>query len=333
MKQVARAAGVSVGTVSNVLNRPQVVAPATRRRVLAAIRQLGFVRNESARMLRTGSSRAVGLVVIDAANPFFTDVARGVEDLLSEHDAVVLLGDSAGEVRRERRYLELFEEQRVRGVIIAPSHDGPPAIGGLDRLGIPVVFLDHQPGHPGHSCVTVDDEAGGFLAVDHLTATGHRRVAVAAGPMSLPQVRDRLAGAERAARATAGTGLVHLDLPALTTRSGRLAADRLLATAPTERPSAVFAGNDLVALGLLQGLTEGGLAVPGDVAIVGYDDIEFAAAAAVPLSSVRQPRRQLGRASAELLLDHVRAAERGERAAVRQVRFSPELVVRRSSER
>ncbi|MGF1662402.1 MAG: LacI family DNA-binding transcriptional regulator [Kineosporiaceae bacterium] len=340
VKDVARAAGVSVGTVSNVLNRPGIVAEATRERVLRVIDELGFVRNESARALRTGSSRAVGLVVIDAANPFFTDVARGVEDLVSELGGVVLLGNSAGDMARERRYLELFEQQRVRGVIIAPSHDRPPPLNGLDRLGIPVVFLDHLPGSGSYSSVTVDDVRGGELAVEHLRDQGHRRIAFAAGPMTVPQVQDRLRGARRAVAASgpgvggdAAAGLSVLELDDLTTDTGRAAAGRLLGMPEDERPTAVFAGNDLVAIGLLQGVLQHGLRVPEDVAIVGYDDIEFAAAASVPLSSVRQPRHQLGRKSAELLMDHVAGAERGSPVAATAVRFTPELVVRRSSRR
>lgn len=337
IKDVARLAGVSVGTVSNVLNRPHLVSAATQERVQAAIEDLGFVRNESARMLRTGSSRAVGLVVIDAANPFFADVARGVEDAVQDAGGVVLLGNSAGSPARERRYLELFEESRVRGVLIAPTGDDSPDLRGLIGLGIPVVFLDRYPDGAPFSSVTVDDVTGGRLAAAHLLERGHRRLAFVGGPSSLRQVRERRTGAETAVLAaqssTAGADLLVVSTPELTTDAGRAAAEEFVAMDPRLRPTGVVAANDLTAIGLLQGLLRHGLRVPEDVALVGYDDIEFAASAAVPLTSVRQPREKLGRTGAELLHEQIRAHEDGTTVPTRQMQFRPELVVRRSSAR
>ena len=324
---------MSVGTVSNVLNRPQLVSERTRERVNEEIERLGFVRNESARQLRAGSSRAIGLVVIDAANPFFMDLARGVEDTVQEAGGVVLLGNSAGDPQRERRYVELFEEQRVRGLLLAPSGDALPDVRGLQRLGIPVVFLDRHPDGAPFSTVDVDDVAGGRTAVEHLLSQGHRRLAFVGGPSTLAQVRDRRCGAEQAV-ADSGlddSTLLAISTPSLTFRAGREAAEHIVATPPQARPTAAFAANDLVALGLLQGFSAHGLRVPDDVAIVGYDDIDFAAAATVPLSSVRQPREALGRSGAELLYEEIRARESGEAPQPRHVRFQPELVVRRSS--
>jgi LacI family transcriptional regulator len=333
IKEVAVAAGVSVGTVSNVLNKPHLVAESTRDRVHAAIADLGFVRNESARQLRSGASRAVGLVVIDAGNPFFSDLARGVEDTVQEAGGVVLLGNSAGDAEREKRYLDLFEEQRVRGVLIAPTGDTVPALDSLRRRGIPVVFLDRFPERDDLSSVSVDDVAGGCLAARHLLELGHRRLAFVGGPSTLRQVRDRRQGAEETVRSVDDATLLVISTPALTTAAGRSAAEELVAMPDAQRPTAVFAANDLVALGILAGLTAQGLRVPEDMAIVGYDDIEFAAAAAVPLSSVRQPRAELGRCGAELLFEEIRLREAGLPRQRRQVRFGCELVVRRSSAR
>src|SRR5919107_1866979 len=219
IKDVAAAAAVSVGTVSNVLNRPHLVSEQTRDRVNEVIEQLGFVRNESARQLRTGSSRAVGLVVIDAANPFFADVARGVEDTVQEAGGVVLLGNSAGDFQRERRYVELFEEQRVRGLLIAPTGVTPPDLTGFVRRGIPVVFLDRHPDGAPFSTVDVDDVAGGRMAVEHLLERGHQRLAFVGGPSTLAQVRDRRRGAEDAVSASQrrkGASLLAISTPSLT---------------------------------------------------------------------------------------------------------------------
>lgn len=331
ISDVAAAAHVSLGTVSNVLNRPQLVAVSTRERVTAVIAELGFVRNESARQLRAGSSRAIGLVVIDAANPFFSDVARGVEDAVDEVGGVVLLGNSAGEQVREVRYLELFEEQRVRGVLIAPLSDADPPLGALTRLGIPVVFLDRHVEDSEHSSVSVDDIAGGRIAAAHLMERGHRRIAFVGGPSTLRQVTERRQGAEAVVEATEGASLLAISTSGLTFAAGRQAAEDLVMMPSALRPTAVFSANDLVAIGLLQGLSVHGLRVPDDIAIVGYDDIEFAAAAAVPLSSVRQPRAELGRRGAELLYEELGALESGRPVEHQHIRFQPELIIRLSS--
>ncbi|MEU7588132.1 LacI family DNA-binding transcriptional regulator [Micromonospora sp. NPDC049230] len=329
IKEVARHAGVSLGTVSNVLNRPSTVTPTTRQRVLDAIAELGYVRNDSARQLRAGRSRTVAIVVLDVANPFFTDVVRGAEQVVEEAAAMLVVCSSGEDRAREHRHLELLEEQRVRGVLITPvGHGVQPDLERLHARGIPVVLVDRGCGQANRCSVAVDDVLGGRLAVEHLLERGHRRLAYIGGPFAIPQVADRHAGA---AAALADRGELRVtQTKGLTVAAGRHAAADLVALPAAARPTAVFCANDLLALGVLQELTERGLRVPDDIAIVGYDDIEFAGAAAVPLSSVRQPREQLGRTAAQLLLEE---ADGGATHQHRQVVFQPELVVRRSSER
>jgi LacI family transcriptional regulator len=322
IREVARHAGVSNATVSNVLNRPDVVAPATRQRVLAAIEELGFVRNESARQLRAGRSRVIAYVVLDAANPFFTDVARGVEDAAREAGLALFLCNSASDDGREREYLELLHEQRVEGILITPVD-----AERLTDRGTPVVLVDRE-SNGTYCSVAVDDVLGGELAVTHLIENGHQRIAMVGGPLSIQQVRDRREGAMRAL-ANAGLpadALTFLETKSLQVAEGRGAGERLVGLPASRRPTAAFCANDLLALGLLQSMTQQGLKVPDDLAVVGYDDIEFAAAAAVPLTSVRQPREQLGRTAATLLL-----AENEPDHEHRHVKFQPELVVRASS--
>ena len=325
IREVAQHAGVSNATVSNVLNRPDVVAPSTRARVLAAIAELGFVRNESARQLRAGRSRVIAYVVLDAANPFFTDVARGVESAAREAGFAVFLCNSAADDRREREYLELLHEQRVEGILITPVDDES---AGFGERGTPIVLVDRSSQDGKHCSVAVDDVLGGELAVTHLIETGHTRIAMIGGPFSIQQVRDRHEGA---LRAMANAGLPAENLTVLETKDlqvaeGRSAGERLAGLPSARRPTAAFCANDLVALGLLQSMTQQGLSVPDDLAVVGYDDIEFAAAAAVPLTSVRQPREQLGRTAAQLLLE-----ENDPDHEHRHVQFQPELVVRAST--
>ncbi|MBX6389287.1 MAG: LacI family DNA-binding transcriptional regulator [Frankia sp.] len=329
MKEVAAAAGVSLGTVSNVLNRPHVVSPRTRAKVERAMEQLGFVRNESARQLRAGSSRILAYLMLDPSNPFFADVATGIEEVADAADLSVFLCSSGEDAAREARYLDLLLEQRVAGVLVTPVDAGNERLRTLPARGTPVVFVDRTAGADDGCSVSVDDVLGGELAVTHLVERGHERIAFIGGPETLNQVRDRRTGAERAL-ARAGLPpdrLVVLTTSALTVAEGRGAAERLLGLPAARRPTAAFCANDLVALGLLQMCVQLGAAVPEDLAIVGYDDIDFAAAAAVPLTSVRQPRRLLGRTAAELLLDE--ANNPGH--AHQHVQFIPELVARRST--
>jgi LacI family transcriptional regulator len=329
IRDVAAEAGVSVGTVSNVLNRPQAVAPATRARVEEAIAALGFVRNESARTLRAGRSRTFGLVVLDVANPFFTDVARGVEEAVAAEGLAVILCDSAEQAERERRYLDLLEEQRVQGILITPVEGVGKRLRQLRQRGIPVVLVDRWASTRSFCSVSVDDVYGGELAATHLVDQGHERIAFVGGPFGFKQVADRHQGAEGVLVAAGLPELVRVETPALNFSSGRAAGASIAELPDGRRPTAAFCANDLLALGVLQEMTRRQLRVPQDIAIVGYDDIDFAAAAAVPLSSVRQPRDELGRTAAELLIEET---SEDRRHTHRQLVFEPDLVVRASSD-
>ncbi|ASQ98325.1 LacI family DNA-binding transcriptional regulator [Streptomyces sp. 11-1-2] len=329
IKEVAREAGVSVGTVSNVINRPESVSEETRARVLSTIERLGYVRQESARQLRAGHSRIIALLVLDMANPFFVDVARGAERAAREAGLGVMVCNSAQSPEEEADYLGLFAEQRVRGVLMTPADMTGRNLASFRRQPIPFVLVDRVlPSAEGCS-VSVDDVTGGELAVRHLLGLGHRTLAYVSGPMRLAQCRDRREGALRALReqGLGESALRHVEVERLDVTSGRDAGARLLGMSP--RPTAVFCANDLLALGVLQSLYGAGVSVPGEVALVGYDDIEFAAAAAVPLTSVRQPAFRMGRMAAELLIEETeeRAADHRHQRIVLQ----PELVVRGSS--
>ena len=331
IRDVAAEAGVSVGTVSNVLNRPEVVAPATRVRVQEAIAALGFVRNESARQLRAGRSRTIGLVVLDVSNPFFADVARGVEDAATAAGLAVILCNSDQKAEREGRYLDLLEEHRVQGILITPVKATNERLRQLRRRGTPVVLLDRWASTRNQCSTSVDDVYGGELAATHLVEQGHERIAFVGGPFGIKQVHDRYEGAKRVLR-QAGlpeSALVVVETPALNFRSGRTASAQIAEMPSRRRPTAAFCANDVLALGLLQEMTRRQLRVPQDLAIVGYDDIDFAAGAAVPLSSVLQPREQLGRTAAELLIEET--SDHG-RHSHRQLVFEPELIVRDSSD-
>ncbi len=331
VKDVAAAAGVSIGTVSNVLNRPERVSVPTRAKVERAMLELGFVRNESARQLRAGRSRVVAYIMLDAGNPFFTDVARGIEDAAEEADLSVFLCNSAQVSQRELAHLTRLEQQRVQGVLITPVDPEDPSLDAVASRGTPVVLVDRSLREGGHCSVAVDDVLGGRLAVEHLLDLGHRRVAFVGGPERIGQVRDRRSGARTALEDAGrrGRDLVVIDTDALNVAEGRSAGERIAGMSKRSRPTAAFCANDLLALGLLQQCVSLGIRVPDDLAIVGYDDIEFAAAAAVPLTSVRQPRRELGRRAAELLIDEAGNPKHRHQ----QVTFEPQLVARASTRR
>jgi LacI family transcriptional regulator len=329
IRDVAKLAGVSVGTVSNVLNRPAEVSADSVTRVQRAIEQLGYRRNDAARQLRAGTSSTVGFVVLDGQNPFFSAVVRGAEDEASKNGIAILLGNTDEDSARERMYLDLFEEQRVRGVLISPYRDISPRLEQLRSRNIPAVLVDRFSGDGRFSSVSVDNVSGGRMAAEHLIQTGRSRIAFVGGPFDLRQVSDRLAGARVAVEAAPhDVGIEVVATSALTVEEGIAAGMRILGRPEREWPDAVFAANDLLALGLLQAFVGSGrLLVPQRIALIGFDDIAFARAAAVPLSSMRQPSRTIGATALRVLIE-----EADDPTLIpRQTVFQPELVVREST--
>ncbi|MFC9767064.1 LacI family DNA-binding transcriptional regulator [Rhodococcus jostii] len=328
MREVAALAGVSMGTISNVLNHPELVSEATRERVHAAITQLGFVRNDAARQLRAGQSRMLAVVVLDARNPFFVDVASGAEEVAEANELLMVMVSTGESEERENRQLGQLMEQRVHGILLCPTGESTPMLANLDRQGTPVVLLDRGSRTPGRSSVAVDDVHGGRIAARHLMEQGHRNLVFVGGPDTIRQVRDRRDGALSAVAESASTRMRTVATRSLSIEAGAQAAREILAMAGDERPTAAFCANDLLALGVLQEFIQHGKRVPEDLAIVGYDDIDYAAGAAVPLTSVAQPRNELGRAAAELLLDQVNNPDTHRH---QQLSFTPTLVVREST--
>ena len=328
VKDVAALAQVSVGTVSNVLNRPEIVAPETVQRVMSAMQKLSYVRNEAARQLRLGHSQALGLITLSGGNPFFTDLTTAAEDAAAEAGYSVIVGNSNDRRDREAGYLGLFEELRVRGVLLSPVGDPAARLRQLRDRGIAAVLVDRVSSDDSFSSVSVDDVAGGALAAAHLIESGRSRLAFVGGPLEIRQVSDRLAGARQEVAKHPGVAIEVLPVEALTVQEGRRAGEALVQRPAARRPDAVFAANDLVAVGLLQGLfINGRLAIPDDIALVGYDDIMFASASVVPLTSVRQPSRLIGRTGVEILIEE----SQNPALEPRHVQYQPELVVRASS--
>jgi LacI family transcriptional regulator len=327
LRDVAKSAKVSVGTVSNVLNRPEIVAEKTLLRVRETIKELGFVPNGFARQLRFGNSRTIGLIVPDVANPFFTEVARGVEDGANKRDYAVFLCNSDESVIKEERYINVLIEQQVRGVLFAPSDIKSNRMDEMKSRGISVTLLDRELKGDSHCSVSVDDVHGGRIAIEYLSELGHQNIAWVAGPESIPQVADRGIGVAKAAKA-GGLDIETIRVQLQNSAQGEEAAKSILKL--PKMPTAVFCANDLLALGVMRGLMAAKVKVPDQVSILGYDDINFASSAAVPLSSISQPAYQMGVTAADLLLSE---CEDGESHQHQQIRFQPKLVERESTKK
>ena len=329
VRDVAKHAGVSLGTVSNVLNTPEKVADKTVAKVQAAITKLGFVRNDAARQLRAGKSRTIGLMVLDVRNPFFTDVARGAEEAATDHNINVLLANSDETIDRENQLLSLFEEQRVLGLLVSPVTSDVEILKRAQERGTPIVLVDRQSKDKSFCSVSVDDVAGGAMAVQHLIDIGRKHIMFAGGPLGIEQIADRLKGAEKAVAKAKGVTLEKHLTKNLTVLEGRVVGEEILKRPKSKRPDAIFAANDLLALGIMQSiLVAPDVSIPNDIALVGYDDISYASTALISLTSIRQPSLLIGAQAVELLM--METEEPGS-AKGRQVVFQPELVVRDSS--
>jgi LacI family transcriptional regulator len=324
IRDVAKLAGVSRGTVSNFLNRPALVAISTRERVQRAIQELEFVPSFHARVLAGGHGFGIGLVVDSVANPFFVEIARGVEEVASRSGYVVSLVSTQADSDRERQALRALQAQRVAGILLTPARRSPAIVKQLRADGIAVVLLDAQGGE--NECsVAVDDHLGGLLAGRHLVQCGYRSF-VFIGDLKRAQHAARFAGLSKALDEAALPGSRSLRLlhaTSLTQETGQAVGASLLKS-KRKIPGAAFCGNDLLAVGFIRGLEHGGLRVPEDVAVVGYDDIPLVSLMAAPVTSVRQPMYELGKHATSLLLDEITSPEHKHQ----HVSFAPQLIER-----
>lgn len=302
---VAREAGVSTATVSNTLNRPHMVAPATRERVMAAIEALDFVPNRAAATLRQGFNRLLGLVVPDVANPFYAAIVDAVAAAADEHGYAVALCVSHDDHAREMRLFDTLAEQRAAGAIVVPLTADSSRLSQLRMVGARLILVDRT-ADPHDSCsVAIDDVLGGTLAVSHLLDSGRPRVTLVNGATSIPQCADRREGA-LAALADAGlpaSALVEFEVPEMTVDAGAEIGRRIAAG---DAPRQIFCTNDQLAVGVIHGLASAGLDVPRDARVVGYGDLGIESGGSVGLSTIGQPKREMGIAAVSKLLDELR---------------------------
>lgn len=327
---VARLAGVSAGTVSNVLNRPSYVAPETRARVENAIKELGFVPHPGARRYRAGRARTIGLAMADLDEPVFVSVALGAEARAREFGVGVVICNSGGDPAREDHNLDLLVQQRVQGIVISAVDEKSSRLQAVRNRGVPTVFVDRVRLGGDATWVQVDDLLGGKLAAEYLLSRGHRKIAFHGDPKVSLKVQARLKGAQTAVQSSGvpAESIEVLKLPPWTLESGHEAAALIAQREPSDRPTAVFCSNDRSALGLVHALIRAGLRVPEDVAVVGYDDVSWAQASVVPLTTIRQPLPAVGASAVDILL---RGFESPTQAPQEHVVLRPELVVRDSA--
>lgn len=317
---------MSVTTVSHVVNGTRRVSDGLRQQVLTAVNELGYQPNALARSLRSKKTHTIGLVVPDSANPFFAEVARGIEDVSFEEGHSVILCNSDGDLRKELLYTDLLVEKQVDGILFVAAGFSAEHILRLLERRIPVVVVDREiPGVSVDSVLT-DNEQGGWLATHHLIKLGHRRIGCITGPSDLTPSADRVTGYQRALQQS---GLpVESELVVrgeFQSDSGYQAAHSLLGM--KDPPAAVFACNDLMAVGVLGAAYERSLQVPDQLSVVGFDDIGLASFTNPPLTTVAQPKREMGALAARMLLDRMHDPE----LAPRRRLLETKLVVRRST--
>ena len=324
IQDVARRAGVAIGTVSNVLNNPDIVSDHTRLKVEAAIAELGFVRNSAARALAARRTDTVGLVLIDIGNSLFVDIARGAESAAGLAQLKLLLANSDSTRTKQDNYLELFDQARVAGILLTPLEEPLDVAYTVLGHGRPLVLVIATSPDP-HTCsVMVNEELGGYLAATHLIQGGARKLVFLAGLPDLRLIRRRLAGVERAVAET-DASLDVVDAPDLAISAGREVGRQVLLSQSVD---GVVCPSDLLAVGVIQAATDLEIRVPDELMVVGYDDNHFASESSIPVSTVSLPGYRMGELAVELLLEEI---DQGSGHVHRTVMLDPHLIPRRST--
>lgn len=303
-RDVARRAGVSTSTVSHITNGTRLVSDELRGRVLQAMSDLGYEPNAVARSLKIRRSHTIALVIPDIGNPFFTAAVRGVEDVARAHGYTLILGNSDENTAQEEVYLRLLAARRVDGLILAPAGGDSRYLDRVVGEGRPLVLIDRIVPNLQVPAVLVENVEASRFAVNHLIRLGHRRIAMVAGRPGITTTTDRVAG-YRAALQEAGIAFDPRLVVSGNARAegARAATHELLALSP--RPTAIFVGNNLMTIGTLEAIDAAGLEIPGDIALVGFDDVPWAEAFRPRLTAVAQPTYEVGHTAAELLISRI----------------------------
>ncbi len=327
LTDVARASGVSIATVSRVISHPDKVTRETQIRVRRAMEQLDYRPNRVARRLRQkgGKRHLLGLIIPDIQNPFFAEIARGVEDAAYANQFAVMLCNSDEDLKKEAFYLDVMRDESVDGIILPPINDRDSAVLKFAELGIAMVSVDRSLANSPIDQVEVDNRQGAIEAVEHLIKLNHRRIGLITGRLNVSTSRDRKLGYDHALAAHG----IAMDEQYVRVGDNKQASGYALATellSLAKPPTALFVLNNLMAVGAIEAIHNQGLKIPGDVAIIGFDDLPWAEALDPPLTVVRQPAYEVGRAAVDLLLRRLE----NPLAPAASLRLRPRLILRRS---
>jgi DNA-binding LacI/PurR family transcriptional regulator len=309
MKLIAKMAGVSLGTVSNVLNGSKSVREPLRKRVMDAVEAQGYQPSQLARGLRRDKTNVIAMIIPDVTNPFFPAVVRGAEDVAFSNGFRLILCNTDNDHSKELVHLMELRTYLPAGLIVIPSHfsDLTAQAESYRKSGTAVVCVDRLPKRWSGDTVTTDNEKGAYSAVSHVVRLGHKRLAAIVGPVHLTNSQERLDGFKRAANDNKiSVGPEYIQETTFDRQGGYAKTTLLLRLIP--RPTAIFAGNDLIALGALLAVRDAGLHCPNDISIMGFDDLDVAEMTSPPLSTVAQPGYQMGTAAAGILIDRIRGA-------------------------
>lgn len=327
LKAVAKKAGVSIATVSRVINNSPGVNPQTRLRVQRIIKELNYTPNRVAKRLRnrSSSSKLLGVMIPDIQNPFYVEVLRGIEDISFRHEYALIVCNFSQDENKEKTYLEMMKSESIDGLITAPTHEKDPHVLEVARSGIPMVCVDRELDSVDVDSVLVDNRKGAYTAVNFLARKGYKRIAYISGKPGIPSSRDRELGYRDA--------LLENELKVIEELirqgdSGHQSGVKLCAELMElpEAPDAIFTGNNLITLGALETIHTLGLKIPEDVAVLGFDDMYWAGSLNPPLTAVRQPAYDIGKCAAEQLISRINNPER----PTSQMILKTELMIRKS---
>ncbi len=326
IKDVATRAGVSVATVSAVINNNKYVSPGLAQRVHESITALDYERNGLAQGLKKHTSHTIGLIISDITNPFFTSVVRGVEDVANARGYSLILGNTDEDPKKEMSYMRLLESKRVDGLIVAVTQGNHAYLRSWPTHRLPLVGIDRLPSELGIDAVLLDNVAGARQAVEHLITLGHERIGIVAGLPGIITTQERLTGYKQALEAHG----IPLDPALIVEGNSRLEGGERgalqLLTQETARPTALFVTNGQMIIGTLQAINRLGLRCPQDMALVGFDDFAWAAVMHPQLTTVCQPTYEIGQKAAQLLFERLEKRD----AAPQVVRLQPRLIIRES---
>lgn len=327
LNEVARRAGVSIATVSRVINNSSRVNPETRMKVQQVIKELKYQPNRVAKRLRNknASGNLLGVLIPDIQNPFYVEVLRGIEDVAFQHKYVLIMCNFSQDEMKERRYLDILQSESIDGLIAAPTDEYDLKVINLVRNGLPIVCVDRGLSGVDVDVVLVDNQEGAFSAVDHLAKKGHKRIAFISGMPAIPSSRKRKLGYIEALETNGlafSEELIRYGDSKM--ESGTVLCKELMSL--PNPPDAIFTGNNLITLGALEAINEMGLRIPNDVAVVGFDDMFWANSLNPPLTAVRQPAYEIGKRAAEQLISRINDSTRPTMNMV----MKTELIVRKS---